>query len=55
MSTKEKVNFKRKMAEMYESGADDGQFLPPSLTPIQLMSLMSCNCFIVLFYQSYVF
>jgi hypothetical protein len=34
LSAKEKVDFKRKMAEMYESGADDGQPPPPSLTPI---------------------
>ncbi len=49
MSTKEKVDFKRKMAEMYELGADDGQPPPPSLTPIYLTSLTSTNCFIVLF------
>jgi hypothetical protein len=34
MSSKEKVDFKRKMAEMYEAGADEGQSLPPSLTSI---------------------
>ncbi len=34
MSAKEKVDFKWKMAEMYESGADDGQSPPPSLNPI---------------------
>jgi hypothetical protein len=34
MSAKEKVDFKQKMVEMYEMGADDGQPLPPSLTPI---------------------
>ncbi len=34
MSAKEKVDFKLKMAEMYESGADDGQPLPSSITPI---------------------
>jgi hypothetical protein len=34
MSTKEKVDFKWKMAEMYESGAKDGQPPPPSLIPI---------------------
>jgi hypothetical protein len=34
MSAKEKVDFKQKMAEMYEPGADDGQSLPPTLTPI---------------------
>jgi hypothetical protein len=34
MSTKEKVDFKWKMAEMDELGADNGQPPPPSLTPI---------------------
>ncbi len=49
MSANEKVDFKQKMAEMYESSADDGQHPPPSLTPIWLTSLTSRNCFIVLF------
>ncbi len=34
MSAKEKVDFKQKMAEMYEWVADNGQPPPPSLTPI---------------------
>jgi hypothetical protein len=34
MSAKEKVDFKQKMAEMYEAGADDGRSPPPSLTSI---------------------
>ncbi len=34
MSAKEKVDFKRKMADIFEAGADNGQSLPPSLTPI---------------------
>ncbi len=34
MSTKDKVDFKWKMVETYEAGADDGQSPPPSLTPI---------------------
>jgi hypothetical protein len=34
MSAKEKMDFKWKMADMYESGANDGQPPPPSLTPI---------------------
>ncbi len=33
MSTKEKVDFKQKMAEIYEAGADNGQSAPPSLIP----------------------
>jgi hypothetical protein len=32
ISTKAKVNFKQKMVEMYEVGADDRQSPPPSLT-----------------------
>ena len=31
---KGKVDFKRKMAQIYKAGADDGQSLPPGLTPI---------------------
>ena len=34
MSAKEKVDFKRKMAEIDEVGSDDGKSPPPSLTPI---------------------
>ncbi len=49
MTAKEKVDFKRKMAEMYELGADDGQPPPPSLTPIKLTFLMSTDCLILLF------
>ncbi len=38
------------MVEIYESGVDNGQPPPPpSLTPIELMSLTSSNCFMVLF------
>ncbi len=41
MSAKEKVDIKQKMAKIYKVGADNGQSLPPSLTPIQLISLTS--------------
>jgi hypothetical protein len=34
MSAKEKVDFKQKTGEIYESGADNGQPPPPSFTPI---------------------
>jgi hypothetical protein len=34
MSTKEKVDFKQKLAEINKAEADDGQSLPPSLTPL---------------------
>jgi hypothetical protein len=34
MSAKEKADFKLKMAEINEAGADDIQFTPPSLTPV---------------------
>jgi hypothetical protein len=34
MSAKEKESFKRKMAEINEMGAGDGQSPPPSPTPI---------------------
>jgi hypothetical protein len=52
MSIEEEVDFKRKMAEIDKAGADDGQYPPPSLTPIQLRSI---NYFKLLFYQSYAF
>jgi hypothetical protein len=33
MSAEKKVAFKRKMAEIYKAGADDGQSVPPSFIP----------------------
>jgi hypothetical protein len=46
MSAKEKVDFKRKMANIDKAGVDDGQSPPPSLTP---NLLTSSNCFKLLF------
>ena len=34
MSAKEKETFKWKMAEINKADADDGQYLPPTPTPI---------------------
>ncbi len=34
MSAKEKIDFKRKMAEIHKAGADNGQSPSPSLTPV---------------------
>ena len=34
MSAEEKESFKRKMAEIYKTGAGDGQSPPPSPTPV---------------------
>ncbi len=52
MSTKEKVDFKCKTAEIDKAGKDDWQSPPPSLTPVKLTFNY---CFKLLFLSTYVF